>query len=368
MLSFTAVARQNTKQSLVRLCLACGIAAAISMPLLAKEPARPWKVSGKLLGVPDAKHPADASKSSKAEDVSGIACATNTGFPRVCLVADDEAQGVQVVILTEGSLVAGSFIRLIDSAYKGQPLELDAEGVAYADGAFYVVGSHGRPRHKTGKEKKSAARAEATRHLFRIRFDPKAVDPQSGHLAAEPEIAGTGSLTRILADVPELASFHDKALEDGGLTVEGVAVRSGRLNAGLRAPVLADGAAIVSVPLAGLFDGNPSVGTLAKVALGPGSRGERRGVRDLVAVPDGFLILAGPMLDPEDGAVAPGDYTVFSWNGEDAPRKRLDLPGYGDKEKPEALLPLNETTDGLRALLFFDGPKEGAPRPVIIPR
>lgn len=151
--------------------------------------------------------------------------------------------------------------------------------------------------------------------------------------------------------------------------VEGVAVRGGRLHAGLRGPVLKDGsAAIVSVPLAGLFEGQPGAGSLATVALGLDSRGQKPGVRDLVAVPDGFLILAGPMLDPEDGAVAAGDYTVFAWNGTDAPRKRLDLPDSAKKEKPEALLPLDTTADGQRVLVFFDGLKDGAPRPVVLPR
>ncbi|MFD0938877.1 DUF3616 domain-containing protein [Methylobacterium trifolii] len=300
--------------------------------------------------------------------MSGIACASDVEFPRICLVADDESQGAQIVILRDGNLVAGRFIRLLDAAYEGKPLELDAEGVAYADGAFYVIGSHGRPRHETGAEAKNAAKAEATRHLFRIRFDRNAVDLKTGRLEGEPEIAGTSALSGIIAAIPALAPFHDKALEDGGLTIEGVAVRDGRLHAGLRGPVLKDGsAAIVSVPLAGLFEDKPGTGTLATVALGPDSRGQPRGVRDLVAMPDGFLILAGPMLDPDDGAVAKGDYTVFSWSGAGVPKKRLDLASYGHKVKPEALVPLDRRDDGVRALVFFDGPDEGAPRPVEVP-
>jgi len=369
MLDVTAFVKRPARHALLRFALACGLAAAMPMGALAKDHSKVWKVEGKLLGKPDPDHPAKPDKIRKAEDVSGIACATDAGFPRICLVADDESQGAQVAILQDGSLVAGRFIRLIDASHKDKPLELDAEGVAYADGAFYVIGSHGRPRHADGKEAKGAPRAEATRHLFRVRLDPETVDPKSGELSAEPEIAGTAALARIIADIPALTSFHDKALEEGGVTIEGVAVRSNRLYAGLRGPVLRDGsAAIVSVPLAGLFDGKPGAGSLATVALGPDSRGLKRGVRDLVAVPDGFLILAGPMLDREGGAVAAGDYTVFAWNGTDAPRKRLDLPGYANKEKPEALLPLDTTAEGQRVLVFFDGPKEGAPRPVVLPR
>lgn len=369
MLDLTTL-RRPAKRGLYGLALACGLAAALPAAVRAEEASEPWKVGGKLLGEPDEKHPEDFEKSAKATDVSGIACAAESGFPRLCLVADDESQGAQVVILQDGSLTAGGFIRLIEAAHRGKPLELDAEGVAYADGAFYVIGSHGRPRHEAGKkEEKIEARAEATRHLFRIRLDAKAVDPRSGRLTGEPEIAETSALSRAIAEIPALAPFHDQALEDGGLTIEGVAVRGGRLHAGLRGPVLADGsAAIVSVPLAGLFEGKPGAGTLATVALGPDSRGQKRGVRDLVAVPEGFLILAGPMLDPDDGAVAAADYTVFAWNGTDAPRKRLDLPGFGRKVKPEALLPLDAGAEGERVLVLFDGPKEGAPRPVLLPR
>jgi hypothetical protein len=369
MRNVTALVGRPAKAGLLRVALACGLAAALPGTAPARDHSKPWTVSGKLLGEPDATHPAEAEKSRKAKDVSGIACATETGFPRLCLVADDESQGAQVAILRDGSLVAGRFIRLIDAAHTDEPLELDAEGVAYADGAFYVIGSHGRPRHADGREARGDAQAEATRHLFRIRLDPKAADPETGQLRAEPEIAGTGALARIIAGIPALAPFHDKALEEGGVTIEGVAVRGGRLHVGLRGPVLADGsAAIVSVPLDGLFEGEPGAATLAAVALGPDGSGHKRGVRDLVAVPDGFLILAGPMHDPKDGAVAAGDYTVFAWNGTDAPRKRLDLPGYPDRQKPEALLPLDETADGQRVLVFFDGPKEGAPRPVVLPR
>src|SRR4051794_27536762 len=79
---------------------------------------------------------------------------------------------------------------------------------------------------------------------------------------------------------------------------------------------------------------------LATVALGPDRSGRKRGVRDLVAVPEGLLILAGPMLDPDDGAVAAGEVARSA--------------GYGTKVKPEAPVPLDVDTDGQRVLVFFD--------------
>ncbi|AWN38190.1 DUF3616 domain-containing protein [Methylobacterium radiodurans] len=360
-----------------RAALRPGLAASLLLAVLTVAggaPARaggaePWPVSGKLYGEPDQNRPEDTAASDKADDVSGIACATDSGFPRVCLVADDESQGAQIVILRDGALRAGSFIRLIDAAHEGVPLELDAEGVAYADGAFYVIGSHGRPRRAAGKpEAGTVARAEATRQLFRIRFDPAAVDPETGVLKGNPEITGTRALARLIREDPVLKPFHDRPLEEGGVTVEGVAVRDGQLHAGFRGPVLEGGdAVVISVPLTNLFEGEPSPAQVSRIALGRDTTGQARGVRDLVAVPEGFLILAGPMLDPKGDGVEAGDYAVYRWNGTDAPVQALALDGYGRKVKPEALLPLDRTTERQRALVLFDGPKEGAPRVVEIP-
>ncbi|WP_165420919.1 DUF3616 domain-containing protein [Rhizobium ruizarguesonis] len=120
----------------------------------------------------------DGSDSKKSKDVSGIACAATSGYPRVCLVADDETQGAQIVILEDGKLIAGDFVRLIDDSFANTPLELDGEGVAYADGFYYVIGSHGRPRHEDGKEDSAEinARVKASSRIFRISFASDSID------------------------------------------------------------------------------------------------------------------------------------------------------------------------------------------------
>jgi hypothetical protein len=86
-----------------------------------------------------------------AKDISGIACAEPDGFPRHCLVVDDESQAAQFVVLTDGAIRAGTRVPLIDDASAGHALSLDGEGVAYADGSFYVIGSHGHPRDRKHK-------------------------------------------------------------------------------------------------------------------------------------------------------------------------------------------------------------------------
>lgn len=51
----------------------------------------------------------------------------------------------------EGELKAGDIVRLSRKKLDRHARELDGEGVAYADGSFYVIGSHGHPRDKDRK-------------------------------------------------------------------------------------------------------------------------------------------------------------------------------------------------------------------------
>src|SRR5262249_44767116 len=102
---------------------------------------KPWPVEGARV--------LQAKDGGKSKDISGIAC-TGATFPRTCLVIDDDMQAAQSVLVNDGSLEAGKLIPLIENRFKGEALELDGEGVAYWDGAFYVMGSHGYPRDKKG--------------------------------------------------------------------------------------------------------------------------------------------------------------------------------------------------------------------------
>ena len=196
---------------------------------------------------------------------------------------------------------------------------------------------------------------------------PTAVDPKTGKLAAAAEIKPSLELSRLIKAQPDLALSFDKPLEDNGLTIEGVAVRDGLLYAGMRGPVLPDGsAAILSAPLAAVFDGQAGEAKLHRVGLDKDTLGNPRGIRDLVAYGSGFLIVAGPAKDPpETHEIKLGDYAVYSYKDGTA-TKLLDLKPYGKKVKPEGLLPLDEKNGKLRALLLFDGPEQGEPRPIEI--
>jgi Protein of unknown function (DUF3616) len=338
----------------------------LAFSTLAASAQEPWKVEGKLLG-----EPKGASGFEKSEDVSGIACDRLSGFPRLCLLADDEAQGAQIVILNEGELIAGDFIKLTNAQFDDKPLELDAEAVAYDDGAFYVVGSHGRPRHDDKNPKKEAkgnAKAEATRQIFRVTLDASSVDMKNGKLVSQPAIKPFNDLSGILQRQPNLWAAYDRALDDNGLTIEGVAVRDKRLYVGMRGPVLGTDAVVLSVPLSALFEGQSAESNLLRLALGYDSLGNPRGVREISRFADGFLVLAGPVNDPpEDREIQPSDYSVYVWDGKNMPKWRRDIPVFGKKVKPEALLPLDGDAQRARVLILFDGPKEGAPRPLEVP-
>ena len=103
-----------------------------------------------------------------------------------------------------------------------------------------------------------------------------------------------------------------------------------------------------------------------RLKLGPG-----RGVRDLTAYEDGFLVLAGLASDPPKEAPGlPGDYAIYWWNSDTSLKLLKELsPDSEDGEtiKPEALLPLGRQDGKLRVLLFFDGAEEGGPRPILLP-
>ena len=334
----------------------------LALPVQARE----WTVENELRGKPDKDKP---SAFHKAQDVSGIACDRETGFPRRCLVIDDEVQWAQVVILHENEIVAGQTIQLIGNRHDGKPLELDGEGVAYADGYFYVIGSHGAPRKKEKDKAKREARIAASSQLIRFRLDGDDIT-KDGRLKVMPRIETTAKLRKALAGHADLKNFAEKNLDERGLTVEGVAIKDGILYAGLRAPVLAPGrATVATVPVEALFDGKPGVPelTLHSLTVGPGN-----GIRDLALHKGEFIVLAGS--SPELKKGDPGKYFVYRWAGKgDVKGAGAEVPVYPGKDgdesefpKPEAILPLEDTSDGLRILVIYEGAREGRPRDLTV--
>jgi len=293
-------------------------------------------------------------KDDVAENVSGIACATDIGFPRNCLLIDDETQGAQWVTVTDGKIAAGKYERLITNTFgpEQKKVELDGEAVAMHAGKFYVAGSHGHPRDSNNKldDKKDAeeisARISANSQLFEI---------VSGS-APKP----TQNLAKLFEAQKDLKPYINIRLQANGLNLEGLAIwdNAGKteLLAGLRGPLIESKAIVVGAELNKLFNGPPDEARLIKLDL------DGRGIRDLVRYGNGFLIIGGPSGD-EDGV-----YAIYRWDGTSTrPTLAKTLPEIRGKKKnkqrkPEALLPLDAPADNARVLVMFDGEDNGGPR------
>jgi hypothetical protein len=297
----------------------------------------------------------------KAKDLSGMACNRAQGFPRLCVVVDDESQSAQAVMLYEGRLEAGPTIPLISDKFDGEPLELDGEGVAFSGGNFYVVGSHGHPRDRKNKldpERDAgeiAAKIKASSRLLRFKA-PSEQDAKREVIKVD--VASSSRVREAIAASPVLSPYMNQRLDRNGLTVEGIAVIGDRLYVGFRAPLLESGkAAIMSLAVDSLFNSGPLDAQVTLLELGG------RGMRD-ICVRDGTLvILAGPSSDDEDAT-----YAVYLWNRTLPPILLGDLPDVQSDEKPEAILPLDDPPGAMRFLILSDGVKEGASRAVAFGR
>jgi hypothetical protein len=135
---------------------------------------------------------------------------------------------------------------------------------------------------------------------------------------------------------------------ENGIDIEGVADKDGTVYVGFRGPVLRGNFVPVMV-----FDfEQPDEYDLRFVQL------EGRGIRDIAAVQDGFIILAG--------AVGDGDtsYRLYVWNGQDCVPGdggwKGDISAIGEipatvGAKPEGVAVTAESAQEWRLLIVSDG-------------
>ncbi|MCJ7799361.1 MAG: DUF3616 domain-containing protein [Polaromonas sp.] len=301
------------------------------------------------------------------QSVSGIACNLDARQRRICLVAFDE--GAQVG--DKAWTLDAEPVLLRDTAD-----ELDAEGAATDGRYFYVTGSHAAQRG-------DCASNPGSRHVLRFRLDPATGRALRSPAGARVDYADTGRLWAIMQAQPALAPHvgerkclgadaPDKAparAGQQGVNIEGLAVQGGRLYFGFRGPASQGVAQVLAVDADALFDAqavrDPRA-TLTRLALGP-----NRGIRDMVAVRSGLLLLAGP----DDSRASQGaGWVVAWWDGQPAAGRvvqpkflaALDLGGVKlrkcDQElKPEAMTVLEETPAAYRLLVLSDGMCDGGP-------
>jgi hypothetical protein len=205
--------------------------------------------------------------------------------------------------------------------------EADIEAITANGGHLYVVGSHStrrkrlKPEHSLRKNRERLLQVQsdpARNRLFRIAFDPAA-----GTVGKLEQI----DLGKRLRKDPLLGLFVGVPSKENGIDIEGLAFRDGRLYVGFRGPVLRDN----YVPVMTLEFDRPKQYVLKFVRL------DGQGIRDMVAIADGLLILSGPVND------APGPFCLWWWDGND------QVPGKDRPVKETVLLGQVSTPGGAKA-------------------
>ena len=318
------------------------------------------------------------------QSLSGMACNPDAEQRRICLMAFDEGVQARYAYIGNNELIMDPEAVLLRAAPAGS--ELDAEAAATDGRYFYVTGSHSAKRGDCASNLES-------RHVIRFRLDPatgRALrSPPGSAGGALVDYRDTGRLWTIMQAQPGLAPHvgERKCLGSEpppkeptlagqqGVNIEGMAVQAGRLYFGFRGPVSGEVAKVLSVDADALFDGAEPRAALTSIALGP-----NRGIRDMIAVKTGFLLLTGPDDSPSNRDVG---WTISWWDGKAAssdaavvtPRLLavLDLSSVklrkcDDDIKPEAITVLEETPQAYKLLVLSDGMCDGGPLAFTIQR
>ncbi|MDJ0740199.1 MAG: DUF3616 domain-containing protein [Gammaproteobacteria bacterium] len=220
-----------------------------------------------------------------------------------------------------------SWKRMYSVALAKGDLEVDIEAITYGDGHLYVVGSHSfrrrpvRPEQSARRNRERLLKIErqgSRNRLYRLRFDAK-----DGGVGKAERI----DLSKRLAKDPLLRPFFGLPSKENGIDIEGLAFHDGQLLIGFRGPVLRQN----FVPVMTLCFDQPKRYALRFVRL------QGQGIRDLVAIDGGFLIVSGPVND------APGPFHLWWWDGKD------QIPGKDRNIVDARLLGEISTPGGARA-------------------
>jgi hypothetical protein len=308
----------------------------------------------------------------RRESVSGIACPPVSLSPRRCIVAFDEGGEERYVLIGDNRLMPEPD-RIVLLPNDG---ELDAEGAARDGDIVYVTGSHSPKRQ-------SCESSPTRRHVFRFM-----VDRVTGRasLDADGKPAGLeddqGRLWKLMIADPVLGKFvgDGKCLgkPDHAANIEGLAAKDGVLYFGFREPAKDKHTYILPVRADQLFSSGNLSAKPFTMEVGGG-----RGIRDLLAVPEGILLLIGPDDDSQDVG-----WSVALWDGSGSTADiivpnllaNLDLDGVPPKPckpsqhgksadvKPEAFTMLEDGADFRRLLILSDGMCDGGAMSFRVPK
>ena len=200
----------------------------------------------------------------------------------------------------------GDYIELEDDES-----EIDIEGMDYADGYLWVIGSHAVKR----KRVKRAAHGKAIERLAKIETDVNRYvlarfPVLNGSLVKEDKALGVSAaclaksednsaLTKALEKDEHIGAFLKAGLpaKENGFDIEGLAVRENRAFVGLRGPVIGGMAIILEIEMSEKKKGQLRLNRLNNnfyrkhfVDL------NGLGIRDLCFEGDDLIVLAGPTM------------------------------------------------------------------------
>ena len=294
------------------------------------------------------------------ESLSGIACPPPFGSPRRCIAAFDEGIEARYVTVDEGTFGPEADRIVLLAGGK----ELDAEAAARDGDTVYITGSQSPFRSPCAPRPDS-------RHVFRFKVD---------HETGKATLAASGKPIDLEDDHGNLWKYMNKSdvfdkfvgnkkclgKPDHAVNIEGLAAKGGMLYFGFREPASDHHTYILPVKADELFSSTGIKNAApVKIRVGPGS-----GIRDMLAVPDGFLLLIGP----DDDNASDTGWSVALWEGsasqDPKPLARLNLSGVQARpcpasastaRKPEAMAMLEEGSDFYRLLILSDGMCDGGP-------
>ena len=318
------------------------------------------KEKGNRTFLPEARWSIDPPLSDRTEavNISGADCCHADGGTLTSgLLAGDEASSgryAHFFTLKEHTIIPGPIISLLPPELDGETMnETDVEGVAYADGAYYLIGSH-------GLTKKRAEFQRSRFFTYRVPIDRATGLPAfafDGN-TPPPQVERTDKLRAVIAHKSPLKKHAEEPLDKRGVNIEGLAVHNGRLFVGFRGPAKEGKAYVMRVGIDAVFGSDEVEAKVFELALGKGV-----GVRDLATVSDGLLVLSGPSADEI------GPAHLFFWDGRSEETDQLaTLGGLPEEAKPEVVLVLGEEADAYRVLIFSDGVADGAPSEYRVPK
>jgi len=284
---------------------------------------------------------------TEGEDVSGI-----TQFGKLLVICSDE--GARFDVLKSDDDKDYHLLNTIPLSIDPDE-ELDLEGATSDGKHVYLIGSHSLARKKldpADSYKKNRKRlAEVDDDDFSRDIVAEVTLDDNGQLLKKHEI----NLRKLLKHDSILSGFTDVPSKENGIDIEGIAAKDGKLYIGFRGPVLRGN----YVPVMVLDFESPEAYELRFVNL------HGRGIRDITAVRDGFLLIAGPIGDGDD------IFQICHWNGKDAvespkdaDKKDIQILGtlQHDDGAPEGLAVFGETDDEYSVVMVYDGAKNGGPK------